>query len=167
MPLKLSALLTSGVLVSTSGAVMAHHSFAMFDQENPTELTGTVREFKYTSPHSYILLEVKGQDGSTVIWNLEGQAPSLLARDGWSSQTLKPGDEIIITIHPLQSGTGWCLERDQSQIQGRTTNRRQPVEPAVQILPSCPSKEDNHALQQLDCFARGGTVHDNCERTCI
>lgn len=101
---ELAALLGSGVLLATSGAVMAHHSFAMFDQENPIDLTGTVQEFKYTSPHSYILLAVKGQDGSTVIWNLEGQAPSLLARDGWSRQTLKPGDEIIITIHPLQSG---------------------------------------------------------------
>lgn len=101
---ELAALLGSGVLLATSGAVMAHHSFAMFDQENPIELTGTVQEFKYTSPHSYILLAVKGQDGSTVIWNFEGQAPSLLARDGWSRQTLKPGDEIIITIHPLQSG---------------------------------------------------------------
>jgi hypothetical protein len=101
---KLTALSTSGMLLSTSTAAMAHHSFAMFDQENPIELTGTVQEFKYTSPHSYILLAVMGQDGTTVIWNLEGQAPSLLARDGWTSQTLKPGDEIIITIHPLQSG---------------------------------------------------------------
>ena len=64
---ELAALLGSGVLLATSGAVMAHHSFAMFDQENPIELTGTVQEFKYTSPHSYILLAVKGQDGSTVI----------------------------------------------------------------------------------------------------
>src|SRR2546430_12495718 len=101
---KLTALVVAGGLMALGGAAIAHHSFAMFDQENPIELTGIVQEFKYTSPHSYILLAVKGQDGSTVIWNLEGQAPSLLARDGWSRQTLKPGDEIIITIHPLQSG---------------------------------------------------------------
>jgi hypothetical protein len=63
-----------------------------------------VQEFKYTSPHSYILLEVKGEDGSTAVWNLEGPAPSLLSRDGWSSQTLKPKDEVIMTIDPLRSG---------------------------------------------------------------
>ena len=101
---KLTALWTSAMLLATSTTAMAHHSFAMFDQENPIELTGTVQEFKYTSPHSYLLLAVTGQDGTTVIWNLEGQAPSLLARDGWTSETLKPGDEIIITIHPLRSG---------------------------------------------------------------
>jgi hypothetical protein len=39
-----------------------------------------------------------------VVWNLEGQAPSLLTREGWSSQTLKPGDEVVITIDPLRSG---------------------------------------------------------------
>jgi Family of unknown function (DUF6152) len=101
---ELATLLASGMLVATNSAGMAHHSFAMFDQENPVELEGVVQEFKYTSPHSYILLEVKGQDGSSAVWNLEGQAPSLLTREGWSSQTLRPGDEVIITIDPLRSG---------------------------------------------------------------
>jgi hypothetical protein len=101
---QLAALLASAVLVATNAAAMAHHSFAMFDQENPVDLEGVVQEFKYTSPHSYILLEVRGQDGSAVVWNLEGQAPSLLTREGWSSQTLKPGDEVVITIDPLRSG---------------------------------------------------------------
>jgi Family of unknown function (DUF6152) len=98
------AALVSCAFVATSGAVLAHHSFAMFDQENPVELEGVVQEFKFTSPHSYILLEVKGEEGNTAVWNLEGPAPSLLARDGWSSQTLKPKDEVIITIDPLRSG---------------------------------------------------------------
>jgi Family of unknown function (DUF6152) len=94
----------SFAFVATSSAVLAHHSFAMFDQENPIELEGVVQEFKFTSPHSYLLLEVKGPDGSTTVWNLEGRAPSLMARDGWTSKTLQPGDEIILTIQPLRSG---------------------------------------------------------------
>jgi hypothetical protein len=112
--MKLAALMVSGALVATGGATMAHHSFAMFDQENPTELEGVVREFKYTNPHSYLLLEVKGSDGSSVVWNLEGQAPSLLTRDGWSSQTLKSGDELKLTIEPLHSGAPggrWFIEK--------------------------------------------------------
>jgi len=51
---------SGGAFIASSGTPMAHHSFAMFDQENPIELVGTVQEFKYTSPHSYLLLEVKG-----------------------------------------------------------------------------------------------------------
>jgi hypothetical protein len=52
------ALVASGVLVAASSAAMAHHSFAMFDQANPIELEGIVQEFKYTNPHSYLLLEI-------------------------------------------------------------------------------------------------------------
>ena len=76
MKLQLAALLASGVFVATSGAVMAHHSFAMFDQEHPIEVVGTVTEFKFISPHCYIFLEVKGEDGAPAVWNLEGAAPS-------------------------------------------------------------------------------------------
>ncbi len=100
---QLAAFVASGALVASSAAI-AHHSFAMFDQEHPIELVGTVQEFKYTNPHSYLLLEVKASDGSTAVWNLEGRAPSLLSRDGWTSTTLKPGDEIIIMVNPLRSG---------------------------------------------------------------
>ena len=51
------AVLASWAFVATSGAVLAHHSFAMFDQENPIELEGVVQEFKFTSPHTFIILQ--------------------------------------------------------------------------------------------------------------
>ena len=68
------------------------------------ELKGTVTEFKFTSPHTFILLEVKGTDGSSTVWNLEGASPSALVREGWASKTLKAGDELKMTIDPLRSG---------------------------------------------------------------
>jgi hypothetical protein len=101
---KWTATLGSAALIATSAAAIAHHSFAMFDEEHPIELEGIVQEFKYTNPHCYILLDVKGADGKVVIWNLEGGAPSLLTRDGWSSQSLKPADQVAVTINPLRSG---------------------------------------------------------------
>jgi hypothetical protein len=100
----LTALSASAVFISTVGVATAHHSFAMFDQENPIDLEGTVQEFKYTSPHTFILLVVKDKEGGNTVWNLEGGAPSNLARDGWSSKTLKPGDEIRLMVEPLRSG---------------------------------------------------------------
>ena len=102
--MRLVALLLSGAFIATSGAALAHHSFAMFDQENPIELEGIVQDFKFTSPHTFIILVVKQQDGSTQAWSLEGGAPSALVRDGWSSKTIKPGDELKMTIEPLRSG---------------------------------------------------------------
>jgi hypothetical protein len=111
---QLVALLASSAFVATSGAVMAHHSFAMFDRDNPIELEGIVQEFKYINPHSFILLQVKDQDGGSAVWNLEGGAPSILAREGWTSTALKPGDQIKLTIAPLRSGApggSWSLDK--------------------------------------------------------
>jgi hypothetical protein len=101
---KTVALLASVAFVAASGVAIAHHSFAMFDNENPVDLVGTVQEFKFTSPHTFILLQVKAQDGNTTVWNLEGASPSALVRDGWSSKSLKSGDELQMKIDPLRSG---------------------------------------------------------------
>jgi hypothetical protein len=100
---KVSALFLSGALLAVGGAALAHHSFAMFDQEHPLDLVGSVQEFKFTSPHTFILLKVNA-DGKDTVWNLEGASPSALVRDGWSSKTLKPGDELAMKIDPLRSG---------------------------------------------------------------
>ena len=100
----LAAVFAGAAVVAFSGAAIAHHSFAMFDQEHPQEVTGVVKEFKYTSPHSFIVLDIKDKDGNTEAWNLEGGSPSALARDGWNSKSLKPGDQLRLTIEPLRSG---------------------------------------------------------------
>jgi Family of unknown function (DUF6152) len=100
MRLKMAAVLTLAGLGGVAGMTSAHHSFAMFDQEHPIELAGTVKEFKFTSPHTFILLEVKGTNDS-VVWNLEGASPSALVRDGRSSKTLPPGTELKMTIDPV------------------------------------------------------------------
>jgi Family of unknown function (DUF6152) len=104
MKSRVAALLVGGSAFAISGSVLAHHSFAMFDQEHPIELGGTVKEFRFVSPHTFIFLDVNEADGSSQLWNLEGGPPSFLARDGWSSKTLKPGDEVQMTIDPLRSG---------------------------------------------------------------
>ena len=113
MRLKMTALLALAGLGGLTGMATAHHSFAMFDQEHPIELVGTVKEFKFTSPHTFILLEVKGSN-EAVVWNLEGASPSALVRDGWSSKTLSAGTELKMTIDPLRSGASggaWNVQR--------------------------------------------------------
>jgi uncharacterized protein DUF6152 len=101
----LDALLAGAAFAMATGAATAHHSIGMFDQEHPIELVGKVQDFRFTSPHTYILLEVQGKDARPVIWNLEGSSPNSLTWSGWSSRTLKPGDELRVTIDPLRSGS--------------------------------------------------------------
>src|SRR4030088_2273926 len=103
--------------VAESNGALADHSFAMFDREHRMELQGTVTEFKFPSPHTFILLEVKGTDGSATVWNLEGGSPSALVREGWASKTLKSGDQLKMTIDPLRSGApggAWSEKKTNS-----------------------------------------------------
>ena len=103
--MKFAALGLAGIAVAF-GAIpaVAHHSFAMFDMEHPIEISGTVKEFKFVSPHTLLILQVKSEDGTAKDWTLEGGAPGLLVREGMTSKSLKPGDEIKATINPLHSG---------------------------------------------------------------
>jgi Family of unknown function (DUF6152) len=113
MRLKTTALVAAAAVVGLAGTALAHHSFAMFDQEHPVELAGTVKEFKFTSPHTFILLEVKNGE-ETEVWNLEGAAPGGLQRDGWSAKTLPPGTQLKMTIDPLRSGApggSWSVQK--------------------------------------------------------
>jgi hypothetical protein len=105
-----AGLIAAGGVALTGGAASGHHSLVMYDREHPIELVGTVREFRFVSPHALIVLEVRGKDASSAIWNLEGDSPNSLAWDGWSNQSLRPGDEVRLTIEPLRSGAfggGW------------------------------------------------------------
>jgi len=102
--LKLPAAVCAATIVA-AGIARAHHSFAMFDQQHPIEIAGTVVEFRYTNPHSYILIDVKEPDSDdSTVWTLEGPSPNLLSHEGVTADTIKPGDELILTIDPLRTG---------------------------------------------------------------
>ena len=78
----------------------AHHSFAMFDNTKDVVLEGTVKEFQWTNPHTWTQVMVDG-----IEWSIEGGSPNGLKRSGWTKTSMKPGDKIVMTIHPLKDGT--------------------------------------------------------------
>jgi hypothetical protein len=91
-------------VVGGSGPASAHHSFAMFDMAKDVTLTGTVRVFQWTNPHSYIQLMVPDANGKQVEWSLEMGAPMYLYARGWRPGSLKAGTKIVVTLHPLRNG---------------------------------------------------------------
>ena len=103
----------------------AHHSPAMFDMQKRVTLTGTVREFQWTNPHSYIQLLVKDKAGKDVEWSLEMAAPTYLYNNGWRPSTLKRGDTIVVTIAPLVKGTPGGLVIMVTTTDGRKLHLRQ------------------------------------------
>lgn len=84
--------------------VAAHHSFSMFDMKKDVVITGEVKEWQWTNPHVWLQVLVTGADGKVVEWSLEGNSPSTLGRTGWSKRSLKPGEKVTVTIHPLRDG---------------------------------------------------------------
>jgi hypothetical protein len=87
-----------------SPPAMAHHSVAMFDHERLITLQGTVKEFQYTNPHSWLQILVTGDDGKTVEWDFEAEGPSSLLRKGIKAKTFSPGDKVTIVAHPMKDG---------------------------------------------------------------
>lgn len=91
------------LLATLAGGASAHHSFAMFDQERTIRLKGTVREFQWVNPHTWVQLLVP-TGGRTVEWSIEGRSPNGLARRGWTRTSLKPGDDVTLVVKPLKNG---------------------------------------------------------------
>ena len=85
--------------------VLAHHSYGMFDRTKELPLKGTVVEFEWTNPHSWIHVAVPGDTGVARTWNVEMGPPGQLVRTGWKRNSFKPGDKIDLTINPLKDGT--------------------------------------------------------------
>lgn len=99
--LLLGALLTGSVF---SLSTQAHHSVAAFDRANPVALSGTVKEFKYTNPHTWIYLMVPDGKGGQAQWDLEGGSVNMVVRQGWTKDTLKAGMKVKLRIAPRKDG---------------------------------------------------------------
>lgn len=113
MRLTIAIALVLGLLVAAVPGV-AHHSFAMFDSAKKTTLVGTVTEFQWTNPHSYIEIDVPGEGGAMKHWSIEMGSPSILQPGGWKHTTLKAGDKLTVILNPLKNGDpgGLLVEAD-------------------------------------------------------
>jgi hypothetical protein len=97
-------LLAAFALATLAVPALAHHSFAMFDMKKDVSMLGVVTEFRWTNPHSWMHLDVTDKDGTKVNWALEMTSPNNLVLSGWRRSSLKPGDKVTVTYHPLLNG---------------------------------------------------------------
>ena len=88
-----------------SGPAFAHHSFAMFDRQKEVTPKGTVKEFQWTNPHSFIEIEAPDDKGGAVSYSIEMNSPNNLTRQGWKSTALKAGDKVTVVMNPLRDGS--------------------------------------------------------------
>jgi hypothetical protein len=90
--------------LALTGPLSAHHSAAGIDRTRTAVVRGTVKEFRWANPHSWIDLEVRNDKGVVQTWSIEMTSPAFLIRAGWKSTTLKAGDEVSVTVRPFRNG---------------------------------------------------------------
>ena len=105
----------------------AHHSMAGYERTKTVTVTGTVKQFKWANPHSWIEFEAPNDKGGVTVWNAEMTAPGVLARAGWKSTSLKPGDKVTIVGRPLLTGEPGLLFVSVTLPDGRTLSERAPA----------------------------------------
>jgi len=102
--LTLAALFLVALFSALASPVLAHHGNAAWSTEEVT-LKGTLVEYSWRNPHVLLFWTTKDDAGKTVQWTGEvGSPASMMADDGWTKDTLKPGDELILVLRPAKSG---------------------------------------------------------------
>jgi len=105
-------------------SVAAHHSPAAFDRTKEVKLAGTVKEFRWQNPHSWIEIMVPSDRGEAVLWSVELTSPTYLVRAGWKSNTIKAGDKVTIVGNPVRSGEPSAIFVSLTLADGRTLLER-------------------------------------------
>lgn len=98
------ALLVIAGLFPAVQPATAHHSFAEF-AEQVKEISGTIREFQFKNPHTWIQVVVDTDKGQQEEWSIEWGAPNSLARQGYRPSTFPPGAKVTMRIRPMRNGS--------------------------------------------------------------
>ena len=93
------ALIASLLVLNTTPA-LAHHSWAPYDLESEVTLEGVITEYSWANPHTYILLETTGADGSKASWEIEASSAVVMRNRGWAKDTVAVGDHVTIFANP-------------------------------------------------------------------
>jgi hypothetical protein len=98
--------LTAMAVAACTASALAHHSFAMFDAEKTVTLQGTVKEFEWVNPHAWLRFTVNDEKngGKPALWAIELSSPGRLVTMGMRADSMKPGDVVSVTFHPMKDG---------------------------------------------------------------
>ena len=88
------------VVLAIASAVEAHHGSADYDVSREVTVDGTVTQWRWSSPHTWVSLRATRSNGSTEEWSGEGPPLQWAEARGWSKATLKPGESVRLVMYP-------------------------------------------------------------------
>jgi len=94
-----------GALFFDATPGLAHHSNVAFEVTKVITITRVVKTFEWRNPHTWVLLTVDDGKGGKVDWAVEGRAPGVLLRAGWTKNSLQPGEMITVDMSPAKDGS--------------------------------------------------------------
>ena len=92
-----------------AGGASAHHAFNMYDNSRYVSLNGTVKTWVWKNPHAMLDLVTATPDGSMETWTVELSSPNIIGRKGWNVDSVKEGDKLSLTLHPMKDGSKYGL----------------------------------------------------------
>lgn len=92
------------LLLAAASSAWAHHSATMFEQTKTITVEGVVKEFQWTNPHSWLLVDVTDKNGKVTTWGFEAEGPSTLQRAGIRPSEFKVGTRVTMTGRPMKDG---------------------------------------------------------------
>jgi hypothetical protein len=116
----LAALSVAAASALAGAPALAHHAFNMYDNTKSETVTGTVKTWTWKNPHAMIDFVVANPDGKTVTWSVECSSPNIIGRKGWSEESIKVGDKMAITLHPMKDGSLYGLMVKATTPRGET-----------------------------------------------
>jgi hypothetical protein len=115
-----SAAIMGLAITGWASSASAHHAFAAeFDANKPVTFTGTISKMEWVNPHTWLHVDVKQPDGTTVNWAVEAGTPNVLFRRGFTRQTLMPGTEIVVDGYQSKDGSRRANGRDLTFADGK------------------------------------------------
>ena len=109
--------------LAVSGPLSAHHGKGAFDMDRLTVVKGTVTKFEFINPHTLIFIDVTGDKGNVEHWVAESSSNNHLGRGGYDKNSIKPGDQVVVTAHRAKNGSNalelQCQECFVADTQGK------------------------------------------------
>jgi Family of unknown function (DUF6152) len=107
-------------LLAIAAPVFAHHSFAAeYDNAKPVNMTGSVTKVEWMNPHARFYVDVKDEKGKVTNWEFELGSPNGLARRGWTRNSMKVGDMVVIDGFSAKDGSNLANARNVKLADGR------------------------------------------------